>query len=101
MLHFFDVPLHVGMKSPNAMFYGGREHTKLDKALKNSSPGEIAYIWQIEWYQINMIKFKRMQTNFFSSNVFTTIVIIIAKAPHNNIETRYYYVSFLINFCGN
>ena len=42
-----------------------------------------------------------MQTNFFFSDVFTTIVIIIAKAPHNNIEMRYYYVSFLINFCGN
>ena len=44
------------VKPPNATFYGGREHRttnfsffffKLNKFLKNSTPGEIAYIWQI------------------------------------------------------
>ena len=42
-------PLHdYDVKPPNATFYGGREHTKknffLNKIIKNSTPGEIAYI---------------------------------------------------------
>ena len=39
--------------------------SKLDKALKNLSPGEIAHIWQIEWGQIDAIKFERTQIHFF------------------------------------
>ena len=56
------------MKPANATFYGGRKLTttkfsffvlKLDKVLRNSIPGKIAYIGQIERVQIDAIKFKR------------------------------------------
>ena len=49
----------------------------MDKALKNSTQGKVAYIWQIEWLQIDVIKFERMQIHFFS-DVFTAIVILVA-----------------------
>ena len=49
----------------------------MDKALKNSIQGKVAYIWQIEWLQIDVIKFERMQIHFFS-DVFTAIVILVA-----------------------
>ena len=35
------------------------------KALKNSTPGKIALIWQIQRFQIDAIKFKRTQINFY------------------------------------
>ena len=41
-----------------------------DKALKNSTPGKVAYIWRIERFQIDAIKFERTQIHFFS-DVFT------------------------------
>ena len=37
----------------------------LNKILKNSTPGEIAYIWQIERAQIDAIKFEKTQIEFF------------------------------------
>ena len=37
----------------------------LNKILKNSTPGEIAYIWQIERVQIDAIKFEKTQIEFF------------------------------------
>ena len=37
----------------------------MDKALKNSSPGEVAYIWRIDGFQIDAIKFERTQIPFF------------------------------------
>ena len=56
-------PLHNNnAKPPNATFCGGREDTMrnvlflfltLDKVLENSTPGETACIWQIEWVQID------------------------------------------------
>ena len=52
-------------------------YMNMDKALKNSTQGKVAYIWQIEWLQIDVIKFERMQIHFFS-DVFTAIVILVA-----------------------
>ena len=49
----------------------------MDKALKNSTQGKVPYIWQIEWLQIDVIKFERMQIHFFS-DVFTAIIILVA-----------------------
>ena len=52
-------------KPPNATFYEGREHKtiiffllllSLDKVLRNSTPGEIAYIWQMGRVQIDTLK---------------------------------------------
>ena len=61
-------------KSPNATFFEELEHTNflslflnLDKFLKNSTPGEISYIWQIERVQIDAIKFKRTEIYFLES----------------------------------
>ena len=38
----------------------------LDKVIKNSTLGEISYIWQIERDQIDAIKFERTQINILS-----------------------------------
>ena len=61
-LHDFDV------KPPNATLYGGRGHAttnfNMDKALKNSTPGKVAFIWRIERFQIDAIKFERTQIHF-------------------------------------
>ena len=51
-----------------------------DKILKNSTPGKIAYIWQIELVLINAIKFERTQIHYFS-DVFIVVVIVIAYTP--------------------
>ena len=49
----------------------------MDKALKNSTPGEVAYIWRIELFQLQAIKFERMQIHFLS-HVFTAIIVEVA-----------------------
>ena len=56
----------------------------LDKVLKNSTSGKIAYIWQIEQVQRDATKFERMQIRLFS-NVFTAVVIV-AKALYSYSE---------------
>lgn len=35
-----------------------------DKVLKNSTPGNVAYIWQIEWVRIDEIQFEKTQIIF-------------------------------------
>ena len=47
----------------------------MDKALNNSTPGKVAYIWRIEKFQIDVIKFEGTQIRFFS-DVFTAIVVV-------------------------
>ena len=47
----------------------------LDKVLKNSTSGKIAYVRQIEQVQIDATKFERMQIRLFS-NVFTAVVVV-------------------------
>ena len=48
----------------------------MNKALKNSTPGKVAYIWRIERFQIDAIKFERTQIHFFS-DVFTVVVVVV------------------------
>ena len=38
----------------------------MDKALKNSTLGNVAYIWRIERFQMDTIKFETTQIHFFS-----------------------------------
>ena len=54
----------------------------MSEILNNSTPGKVARIWHIGWVQIDAIKFERMQIHFFS-NVFTAIVVVIAKGPYS------------------
>ena len=49
----------------------------MDKALKNSTPGKVAYICRIERVQIDAIKFERTQIHFFS-DVFTAAAVVVA-----------------------
>ena len=51
----------------------------LDKVIKNSTLGEIAYIWQIERDQIDAIKFERTQINILS-DVLTSVVAVATWA---------------------
>jgi len=53
----------------------------LEKVLKNSTSGEIAFIWKIERVQIDVIKFEGMQINFFSY-VFIAVVVVVAQVPY-------------------
>ena len=74
-LRVFWPPLYdYDAKSPNATFFWELEQTNflslflnLDKFLKNSTPGEISYIWQIERVQIDAIKFKRTEIYFLAT----------------------------------
>ena len=49
----------------------------MDKALKNSTPGKVAYIWRIERFQIDAIKFEKTQIHFFR-DVFTAVDVVFA-----------------------
>ena len=51
----------------------------LDKVIKNSTLGEIAYIWQIERDQTDAIKFERTQINILS-DVLTSVVAVVTWA---------------------
>ena len=79
-LHDYDV------KPPNATFYEGRgqyddkfsfSYLNKGKALKNSTPGKVAYILRIKRFPIDVIKFERTQIPFFSG-VFTAVVFVVA-----------------------
>ena len=52
----------------------------MNKAFKNSTPGKVAYIWRIERFQIDAIKFERTQIHFFS-DVFTVVIVVVVFAP--------------------
>ena len=52
----------------------------LEKVLKNSSLGEIAFIWKTERVQIDAIKFEGMQINFLCY-VFIAVIVVVAQAP--------------------
>ena len=70
-------PLHdYDVKPPYATFHGGRGnmttnliflslYLNMDKALKNLTPGKVAYICRIERFQIDAIKIERTQIHFF------------------------------------
>ena len=49
-------------------------YLNMDKALKNSTPGKVAYIWRIDTFQIDTIKFERTQIHFFC-DVFAAVVV--------------------------
>ena len=42
----------------------------MDKVHKNSTPGIVAHVWQIERLEIDAIKFESMQIHFFQLGVF-------------------------------
>ena len=59
-------PLHdYDVQPPNATFQRGRGHWQwqiflylnMDKSLKNSTPGKVAYIWRTERFQIDAMEF--------------------------------------------
>ena len=51
----------------------------MDKALKNSTQGQVAYIWRIRRFQIDAMKFERTQFHFFS-DVFTAAAVVVVVA---------------------
>ena len=50
----------------------------LEKVLKNSTLGEIAFIWKTERVQIDAIKFEGMQINFLCY----VFIAVVAQAPY-------------------
>ena len=82
---FLWCPRHdYDVKPPNATLCGGPGHTTtnfpfsistwIKPLIKNSTPGKVAYIWRIERYQIDAIKFERTQIHFFG-DVFTAATL--------------------------
>ena len=87
LVNFFDVHCTTTTWKPsNAAFCGGRGNTTTNfpfsiwtwtKPLRiQLQEAEVAYIWIIERFQIDVIKFERTQIHFFS-DVFTTVVVVI------------------------
>ena len=88
LVHFFDVHCTTTTwKPPNATFCGGRGHTTTHfpfsiwtwiKPLRIQLHWrKVAYIWIIERFPIDAIKFERTQIHFFS-DVFTAVVVVVA-----------------------
>ena len=68
LVHFFDV--HCTTTTWNLLIWRFMEEISflflnLNKILKNSTPGKVAYIWHIERIQIDAIKLERTQIHFF------------------------------------
>ena len=87
LVHFFDVHCTTTTwKPPNATFCGGRGHTTTNfpfsiwtwtKPLRTQLHWrKVAYIWIIEQFQIDAIKFERTQIHFFT-DVFTAVVVVV------------------------
>ena len=71
LVHFFDVhcttttwslPMRRFMEDVEIWF--SFLYLNMDKALKNSTPGKVAYIGRIERFQIHAIKIERTQIHF-------------------------------------
>ena len=86
LVHFFDVhcttttwnlPMRRFMEDVDILRQFSLLYLNMAKALKNSTPGKVAYIWRIERFQIDAIKFERTQIHFFS-DVFTAVVVVVA-----------------------
>ena len=88
LVNFFDVHCTTTTWKPsNAAFCGGRGNTTTNfpfsiwtwtKSLRiQLQETEVAYIWIIERFQIDVIKFERTQIHFFS-DVFTAVVVVVA-----------------------
>ena len=74
-LHDYDVklPMRRFMEAWTYYVNFSLRYLNMDKALKNSTPGKVAYIRRIERFQIDAIKFKRKQIHFFH-DIFTAVV---------------------------
>ena len=88
LVNFFDVHCTTTTwKPPNATFCGGRGHTTthfpfsiwtwINPLRIQLHWRKVAYIWIVERFQIDAIKFERTQIQFFS-DVFTAVVIVVA-----------------------
>ena len=84
LVHFFDVhcttttwnlPMRRFMEDVDRTYYDKFSllYLNMDKALKNSTPGKVAYIWRIERFQIDVIKFERTQIHLFSDVVLVVV----------------------------
>ena len=90
LVHFFDVhcttttwnlPMRRFMYYVDILRQFSLLYLNTDKALKNSTPGKVAYIWRIEWFQIDAIKFERTHTHYHN-DVFTAAADVL----HNKVS---------------
>ena len=72
-------------------------YLNMDKALKNSTPGKVAYIWRIERFQIDAIKFEMTQIHFYwffmfslSSSSSSLSLVEVATVYRNSLKDRYF-----------
>ena len=59
----------------------------MDKGLKNSTPGEVTYIWQIERFQIDAIKFERTQIHFSMMFLLSSLLLKLPNDAGNEKAT--------------
>ena len=57
----------------------------MDKALKNLTPGKVAYIWRIERFQIDAIKFERTQIHFSMMFLLSSLLL---KLPNDAVNEK-------------
>ena len=57
----------------------------MDKALKNSTPGKVAYIRRIERFQIDAIKFERTQIHFSMMFLLSSLLL---KLPNDAVNEK-------------
>ena len=101
LVHFFDVhyttmtwnlPLRRFMKDVDILRQIFSSLFEQDKALKNSTPGKVAYIWRIERFQIDAIKFETTKIHFFlvmlSLPLSSLLKVSIITGWHQNKEVN-------------
>ena len=93
--HFLNTSLTIlhdyDLKMPNVMFNRGRKQAKtkfsfflnLDKALRNSAPGEFAYIRQRKRDGVIAMKIEKPRIHFLR-NVLPAVLVLLGAGPYLN-----------------
>ena len=87
-VNFFAVTARLRRELPNFTFYRQSKHTttylsysvNLDIFLKNSTPGEFAYIKHSDRVRIIALKFHRSRSHFLS-DVFAAVAVVVSSTP--------------------
>ena len=75
------ITLHISLTSAARLrrktSQGDVFYFNMDKVLKNSTPGKVTYIWQIERFQTDAIKFERTQIHFSMMFLLSSLLLTL------------------------
>ena len=74
----WNLPMRRFMEDVDILRQFSLLYLNMAKALKNSTPGKVAYIWRIERFQIDATKFLKGRKFIFFRDVFTAVVVVFA-----------------------